>query len=725
MTQVFDADRPILTIEQDRLQRAYFAKYLARCMLDVSHPDSFVIGLYGGWGVGKTSILNMVTQELNFAATNLEDEVQPIILNFSAWSYSGQDQLIYSIFRRLSATLRAAPNLESGEHIIYLLELYISFFTKQEPPKILRKKTWWEKLTNQAPAYSYAWESGQDLTLVKQELNQLLKKQKRKIIIMIDNISRLYPQEIKQIFQSVKSIGDFCNTVYLLALDKHQVIQAINRLDGSGGEEYIEKIVQLPFEIPPIIQQDLEAIFAEKMRDVVAMVPEDAWQQDYWADVFYGSLRYFFDDCRDVTRYVNALNFSYSRLRDVVNPIDFFALTAIEVFSPNVYYGIRDNKDLFTDLLDRVYVLDDEQKQKDRIRCDEILSRTQHVSRDTMLELLLQLFPNLRRIYQPHKTFYYSDAAARKLKRICNPDLFDGYFKLSMHIGLLPLAEFVTIVGMADDKTAFDQALTRLNQDNQILKFLDMLDSKVIENIPRDHYQAIINALLDNGDLFPQGSYGKLSLDTPTRIYRIIHALLNQIGQKEERFILLQNAIAAMNKSLFIAVFILQTFAREHTEESDLIRPAEYQEVSLEQLHSLQKLCLNRIKYWAQTERLIDHPRLIAILHAWFNWGSEEECRSYVKTITDTDKGLISFLKSVLNEPINQVMMMNVKDPNWIKYLEIINNFIPPKSLEPHAKLLFEDNYFEKLREQEQLALMLFLDLVKSENIKMIPNTTV
>ena len=120
---MFDADRPITKTEQDKLDRSTFAKYLARCMLDHQEPDSLVVGLYGGWGVGKTSVINLVVEELNFAETNLPDDEKPIILNFSPWSYSGQNQLIYSFFRRLSSVLRSVPYLENSDRIIYLLEL--------------------------------------------------------------------------------------------------------------------------------------------------------------------------------------------------------------------------------------------------------------------------------------------------------------------------------------------------------------------------------------------------------------------------------------------------------------------------------------------------------------------------------------------------------------------------------------------------------------------------
>ena len=134
---MFDADKPINSIAQDKLNRGQFAKYLARCLLDHTDPESLVVGLYGGWGVGKTSIINMMLEELKFASTNLIDNEKPIILNFSPWSYSGQHQLVYSFFRRLSSILRNEAEIENKEQIIYLLELYVSFFHAYAHSKVV------------------------------------------------------------------------------------------------------------------------------------------------------------------------------------------------------------------------------------------------------------------------------------------------------------------------------------------------------------------------------------------------------------------------------------------------------------------------------------------------------------------------------------------------------------------------------------------------------------
>jgi len=720
---VFNADRAITQSTQDRLNRAIFAKYLARCMLDHRDPDSLVVGLYGTWGVGKTSLINLVLEEMNSAASNSLDEEKPIILNFSPWSYSGQGQLIYSFFRRLSSALRSADYLENANQIIYLLELYVSFFTQKPVPARLRlPRTWWNRIFHPHDE-SYGWEAGRDLTQVKAELNELLRKQKHKIIIMIDNISRLQQQEIKQIFQIVKSIGDFSNTAYLLAFDKEQVVKAINQMDGSGGEAFVEKLIQLPFDVPPILLQDLEAIFIDRLQDVIKIVPQEAWNIEYWSDIYYGSLKYFFHHCRDISRYANTLSFSYPRLRDVVNPVDFFALTAIEVFSPAIYFAIRDNKDLFTDLLDHVYELTPERIDKAKLRCNEIISRDSRVSYDVMLELLMQLFPRIRRIYLPGTRYHHEEASARKWRRLCSPDMFDLYFRLSMQTGQILSSEFMTFLASAGDATAFDHILIRLNQDGRIAQFLDQLDSKLIEHIPKEDIQSIINALIDNGDLFPEGLHSELSLDTPMRIHRIIRRLLERMKTQEERFILLQTAIAKATKSLYIIAHELQQQDKEHLEDVDPMAPQTFRLLSNEQLELLHQLANSRISLWAKNGSLIDHPKLLSILFAWKTWNKHNECQQFVYEAVKTDRGLIAFLTAALTGPIEQAMKKNEKQTDWMNALDNITAFIPVKDIEAHAKLLFEDNYFEKLREKEQLSLMIFLDLVKPETQKTIPQT--
>ena len=59
---MLSADEPIKKSEDDRLNRRSFAESLAKTIVQNSFSSSFSIGLYGKWGSGKTSIVNMVLE---------------------------------------------------------------------------------------------------------------------------------------------------------------------------------------------------------------------------------------------------------------------------------------------------------------------------------------------------------------------------------------------------------------------------------------------------------------------------------------------------------------------------------------------------------------------------------------------------------------------------------------------------------------------------------------
>lgn len=722
---MFDADRPITKSEQDQLGRSGFAKYLARCILDHQSPESFAIGLYGGWGTGKTSIINLTLEELHTASNNMLDAEKPVILNFSPWSYSGQQQLIYSFFRRLSSEIQRSAFIENSERIIELLELYVSFFTHKPIPHSFRpKQSMMKKLTHSHATKeeeAFGWESGRDLTQVKLELNELLRKQKHKIIIFIDNIARIEDSEIKQIFQIVKSMGDYVNTVYILAIDKEQVVRAMNTVYGGGGVEYLEKVIQLPFVIPEISRQDLENILLDRIHQIVKTIPEASWDKNYWADLYYSTLKHFFKNCRDITRYVNTLSFSFSRVKELVNPVDFFAITTLSVFSPKIYEGIRDNKDLFTDFTNNVFESNEETRVENKLRCDEILSRAENISQECLIQLLTRLFPQLRDLYPSAIAFYHSEDLARRDKRICSSDVFDIYFRLSLPSGYMSESEMNALLLLTQDVSAFSQAILRLNKDERIEQFLDLLDSSLINKIELRNIPNVVDAFINSADLFPEGQNDPLHFDTPMRMHRILHQLLRRYDSNQERFEIFREAIKNSIMSLYILIHELIIQTREQAIYETSLVPENQRDFTFEQLETLKKLTVAKIIYWAENGRLAEHPKLLEILYAWQQWGNEEDCKRFVGSMVQEDEGLLTFLQLTLKFPIDQAMTKLTKSPLWENSLQTIENFISIGILEPHAKMLFEDDSFEKLREREQLAILIFLDLIHADTIKTLP----
>ena len=71
---MFYSDRPILNSEDDLLSRSSFAKKLAHTLMQFKTEDTFTLGLFGKWGSGKTSLINMMLQEISTIEKNLNDE---------------------------------------------------------------------------------------------------------------------------------------------------------------------------------------------------------------------------------------------------------------------------------------------------------------------------------------------------------------------------------------------------------------------------------------------------------------------------------------------------------------------------------------------------------------------------------------------------------------------------------------------------------------------------
>ncbi|MGO9014023.1 MAG: P-loop NTPase fold protein [Dissulfurispiraceae bacterium] len=374
---MFNPDQPVKTHKDDLLGRASFAKSLGNVILKYKEKDSLVIALFGEWGSGKTSIINMAMEEINRISSD-DTSTRPIIFKFNPWIFSDQQQLIGQFFKQLSAILKRTDYAGDAKKAGEKLDAYARFF---EPlsliPAIGPVAFILSKIFRDVGNAAKGWGKMKDADLdgTKKALNDILFKMQRKIIVVIDDIDRLNNNEIRQIFQLVKSLGDFSNTVYLLAFDKQVVINALSKVQEGSGADYLEKVVQVPFEIPLISKQEVEQLLLSQLDTLIKNIPESRWDQTYWGNIYHSGLRHFFENIRDVTRYINSLRFSLEIVKDVVNPIDLLAITGLQVFIPDIYYGIRDNKDIFTGSVDSSYDSRDSAKEQARKRCDEILSR--------------------------------------------------------------------------------------------------------------------------------------------------------------------------------------------------------------------------------------------------------------------------------------------------------------------------------------------------------------
>lgn len=110
---MLNPDLPITKNSEDILNRSTFANSLAKTLLQYSFSSSLTIGLYGEWGSGKTSLLNMVLETVESKDSNT------VILRFNPWLCSNSKQLITQFFKQLSAAIKLKkPKNETAWELI-------------------------------------------------------------------------------------------------------------------------------------------------------------------------------------------------------------------------------------------------------------------------------------------------------------------------------------------------------------------------------------------------------------------------------------------------------------------------------------------------------------------------------------------------------------------------------------------------------------------------------
>ena len=89
-------DKPVDSENQDYFQRFGVSKRIAALINNAKFSSSLVIGIYGKWGEGKSSVLNFISSEIDSNAMKI---------SFNPWYFQDDKQLIKSFFESIAGAL--------------------------------------------------------------------------------------------------------------------------------------------------------------------------------------------------------------------------------------------------------------------------------------------------------------------------------------------------------------------------------------------------------------------------------------------------------------------------------------------------------------------------------------------------------------------------------------------------------------------------------------------
>lgn len=256
----FLLDHPLTCPDDDRLSRTHFACFLAEAIRNMDAPQGFVLSLNGPWGCGKTTTINFITHYIR--NENSISDIQNSKINivyFNPWWFSGTENLLHQFFKQIRYTLGKQDQSETLQKVANRLEIFEMALTPFDfIPAVSTYSNSFKRLISSCRSVfsKTADYVSQDVHTVRSNIDDLLKSQNERILIVIDDIDRLSYQEIADLFKIIKSCADFPNTLYLLSFEESIVTSALGKLHANRGKDYLDKIVQAKFAIPPSTEHE-------------------------------------------------------------------------------------------------------------------------------------------------------------------------------------------------------------------------------------------------------------------------------------------------------------------------------------------------------------------------------------------------------------------------------------------------------------------------------------
>lgn len=698
------AEAPIRTASEDRLRRADFAGRIAGVLSELSLREGRVFAIRGGWGFGKSSLKNLITERLDARSDGAD------WLDFNPWQWGGGDAIARALFSQIAdrlggehskAALARAEALrrygtiltgagaqlkDAGRtgHLVSMVLTNASVIavasaigfdlpTAAKVAAVLAALSVGVPLLGRVLSHLGRDRGNEPLDKVRKALEVRLRELDRPLVAFVDDIDRLEPEQIRMLLRQVKANANLPNIVFVLLFQPSIVERALDPVADGDGRAFLEKIVQANFDLPAVPASVVHRIFGDELSELAEPYATEAngFSQTRWGNAFVGCIQPLLRNMRDARRLISsiAVHIPLHTAGDVfeVNVIDFLLLEALRVFEPNLHEALFRERELV--LQERGYG----RRDADRAAAERLLDIVPEGRRLIARDVLKELFPTLEWAYGGTN---YADGFHREWltsKRVCTSRYFPRYFELQTAAGEMSERRFVEFL----DATTMDERLAAAIADIEADSLLPSLVARLDESVDR---LPVENAavLLPGMFRIAQKLAGLRDADPFSSpwisAWRATSWFLKRIP-KDVRGDLTLEAFRQTNALSVAAILIhLSDPADQKKGEANDFDPT----LDLETVEAMKAEWLHMIRSRAADgDTLIVEPDLVSLLYRWRDYaGSLDEPRAWTAKAIRTDKGFASMATRLMSRGTRHAWGDRVSTPHYSFNRETIDDFI-------------------------------------------------
>lgn len=278
MAETLDSDRAVSTKDDDEFGFVSIAESLAPRIAKASQGDGVVIGLEGSWGSGKSSLMNLIRQQID------DDDNESVhTITIAPWLDGDTHSLIMPLLHQIAKVLELESEKsdsdqlkQKAKHALQSVATYGVKTTRWLSPavkllgNVLPGAEFLGKITDSGgDALQNLINEGPSTSELKKIISEQLKEIDHSFIVFLDDLDRLEPEQAVEVVRLVRSVADFPKVAYLMCYDRQVLANGLKvGLNVDDGDLFLQKIVQLTFQIPLLEPLELRQQFLRAAQSI-------------------------------------------------------------------------------------------------------------------------------------------------------------------------------------------------------------------------------------------------------------------------------------------------------------------------------------------------------------------------------------------------------------------------------------------------------------------------